>query len=73
MTLRVEFHGGPADGTTRTYPQLTSALASLHWSSEEPDSVSAIYQLSDEQPDAFTGCWHYHLEPRLAYEQYRTL
>ncbi len=60
MSVHVEFHGGPADGTVEEY-RFSTALPSLYWSRDEPDRVAAIYRRSSEQPDPITGAWRYSL------------
>lgn len=58
MSLRVEFEGGPADGTVKEYPSLAAALPSLFWSRDEPPVAATYRRLSDE-PDPVTGRWRY--------------
>lgn len=59
MSLRVEFEGGPADGTVHEYPEIGIALPSLYWSRDEPHPVAATYRRLSNQPDPITGRWRY--------------
>ncbi len=61
MSVRVEFEGGPADGTITEYPSFSTALPSLLWSSEEPEAIAAIYRRAGDAPDPTTGAWRYTL------------
>lgn len=64
MPLRVEFEGGPADGTVHEYPDLGTALPSLYWSRDEPQPVSAVYHRASADPDPQTGRWRYVVVPQ---------
>jgi hypothetical protein len=59
MGIRVEFEGGPADGTVSEYAYLDTALPSLYWHREEPVRIGAIYRRASDDPDPVTGAWHY--------------
>jgi hypothetical protein len=61
MTIRVEFQGGPADGTVQEYPALDRALPSLYWQRDELSEARAVYHRSVDRPDPDTGVWQYHL------------
>jgi hypothetical protein len=43
MAITAEFVDGPARGTSQSYPDLSSALPSLWWSSEGSPRTEATY------------------------------
>jgi hypothetical protein len=63
MAITAEFIDGPACGTVQSYPDLSSALPSLWWSSEGSPRTEATYHRMGGQPDPLTGHWYYRLEP----------
>jgi hypothetical protein len=61
MTITAEFIDGPARGTVQTYPELSSALPSLWWGSDDSPPSEATYHRMGGQPDPVTGHWYYRL------------
>lgn len=59
VSVRVQFEGGPADGTVTEYPSFSTALPSLLWCRDKPEAVAAIYHRAGDAPDPGTGCWRY--------------
>jgi hypothetical protein len=62
MTITVEFIDGPARGTVQSYPDLSSALPSLWWCSDDSAHTEATYHrwaicLTHRQ-DTGTTDWH---------------
>jgi hypothetical protein len=63
MPITAEFIDGPARGTVQSYPDLSSALPSLQWGSDDSPRTGATYHRVGGQPDPLTGHWYYRLEP----------
>jgi hypothetical protein len=59
MSIRVDFVGGPADGTTRDYPSFSSPLPSLWWQEAGSPDGGAVYRRAVDAPDLHTGAWRY--------------
>jgi hypothetical protein len=55
MAITAEFVDGPARGTLQSYPDLSSALPSVWWSSEGSPRTEATYHRMGGQPDPLTG------------------
>jgi hypothetical protein len=63
MPITVKFIDGPARGTARSYPDLSSAPPSLRWRGDDPPRTEATYHRMGGQPDPLTGHWYYRLAP----------
>jgi hypothetical protein len=63
MTITAEFIDGPSRGTVQSYPDLSSALPSVRWCSDDSPRTEATYHRMGGQPAPLTRHWYYRLAP----------